>query len=58
MHDTLEFQFFTGSDWYTTLTSDSCSPGAIRLAMKDIQNAHPGKPVRVVDGSGRIVDML
>lgn len=58
MNDILEFQFFTGSDWYTTQISDGGSPGFIRLTMKDIQNAHPGKPVRVVDGSGRIVDML
>ena len=61
MTEDYKLQFFTGYDWYTTSNiygGAKRSAGSMRLEMQDLQKIHPGKPIRIVDSNGRIVDML
>lgn len=60
-NDNYELQYFDGNDWYTTSNifgGSQMTAGYLRLEMQQLQQSHPGRPIRIVDGSGRIVDML
>ena len=59
--DNYEIQIFDGTMWYSTSNifgGSQMSAGFLRNEMQQVQNLHPGKKVRLVDGDGRIVDYL
>lgn len=45
-------------NWLTTQITNTKHDQYIRSLMETAQKSHPGKRVRAIDGSGRILDIL
>ena len=52
-------QFQDNSGWRTCTTMGASNGGErLQIAMREAQRSYPGYRIRVVDGAGRLVDML
>lgn len=45
-------------NWLTTQTTNTNNDQYIRSLMQTAQKSYPGKRVRALDGSGKIIDLL
>ncbi|MFM7085326.1 MAG: hypothetical protein ACKOW3_10060 [Hyphomicrobium sp.] len=53
----IQIQDVSGN-WLTTQTTNTNHDQYIRSLMQTAQKSNPGKRVRAIDGSGRIIDLL
>ena len=56
--DYIQVQFDRGNGQWVTASSVMNNSQMIANSMKQVQRMHPGKRIRAIDKTGRLIDML